>query len=316
MAVQFKVKKYTHSERAVWNGFLVNCKNTHFMFYRDFMEYHADRFNDFSLIITDEKDNVVTLMPGNASDQVFYSHQGLTFGGFLMDKNLHATELIEIFDELKAFLKKSNFNKIIYKPIPVIYHQYPAQEDLYALFRNDAQLHRRDISSSILIEDRYQYSKGKKSGINRAKREGVTCKEVEKPSQVWHLIRGVLAEYHEVNPVHNEREIDYLKDKFPNNIKAYAAFHHEHMVSACITFETTNVVHTQYLACSRIGRDIRALDMLIDHVICESSKYAKVFDFGISNENNGKYLNSGLIHQKESFGARAIVYDLYSVDLS
>ena len=310
------MKKYTDSERSLWNGFLPRCKNAHFMFHRDFMEYHSDRFNDFSLIITDEKDNVVTLIPGNAKDQVFYSHQGLTFGGFLMDENIHASELIDIFDEFKGFLKKSNFNKIIYKPIPVIYHQYPAQEDLYALFRNDAQLHRRDISSSILIEDRYKYSKSKKSGIKRAKREGVVCKEVEKPSLVWHLVREVLAEHHEVKPVHNEIEIDYLKDKFPNNIKAYAAFHNDAIVSACVTFETTDVVHTQYLASNRIGRDTRALDMLIDFVICESAAYAKVFDFGISNENNGKYLNSGLIHQKESFGARAIVYDLYSVDLT
>ena len=310
------MKKYTDSERSLWNGFLPRCKNAHFMFHRDFMEYHSDRFNDFSLIITDEKDNVVTLIPGNAKDQVFYSHQGLTFGGFLMDENIHASELIDIFDEFKDFLKKSNFNKIIYKPIPVIYHQYPAQEDLYALFRNDAQLHRRDISSSILIEDRYKYSKSKKSGIKRAKREGVVCKEVEKPSLVWHLVREVLAEHHEVKPVHNEIEIDYLKDKFPNNIKAYAAFHNDAIVSACVTFETTDVVHTQYLASNRIGRDTRALDMLIDFVICESAAYAKVFDFGISNENNGKYLNSGLIHQKESFGARAIVYDLYSVDLT
>ena len=118
--MSFKVKKYTDSERSLWNGFLPRCKNAHFMFHRDFMEYHSDRFNDFSLIITDEKDNVVTLIPGNAKDQVFYSHQGLTFGGFLMDENIHASELIDIFDEFKDFLKKSNFNKIIYKPIPVI----------------------------------------------------------------------------------------------------------------------------------------------------------------------------------------------------
>lgn len=314
--MQFKVKKYTPSERSLWNGFLVSCKNTHFMFHRDFMEYHSDRFNDFSLIITDEKDNIITLIPGNVSDQIFYSHQGLTFGGLLMDKNIHAAEVIEIFDELKRFLKNSNFNKIIYKPIPVIYHLYPAQEDLYALFRNNAQLYRRDISSSILIEDRYTYSKAKKWGINKAKREGVKCKELQQPSMVWPLIREVLTEHHEVNPVHNEFEIDYLKARFPNNIKVYAAFHHDEIVSACVTFETASVVHTQYLASNRLGRDIRALDMLIDYVICESSAYAKVFDFGISNENNGQYLNSGLIHQKESFGARAIVYDLYSVDLN
>lgn len=285
------------------------------MFHRDFMEYHADRFEDFSLIIMNENNKVMTLLPGNISNNIFYSHQGLTFGGFLMDKNIHAAQVIEIFDEVKKFLKNNNIEKIIYKPVPVIYHQYPAQEDLYALFRNDAQLSRRDISSSIIMENAYNYSKSKQWSINKAKKEGVICKQIEQPSQVWGVIRTVLEENHQTRPVHNEVEIDYLKAKFPNNIKAYAAFYQNEIVSACVTFENINVVHTQYLACNRLGREMRALDMLIDYVIAVSSEYASVFDFGISNEDNGRYLNNGLIRQKESFGARAIVYDLYSVDL-
>lgn len=285
------------------------------MFHRDFMEYHADRFEDFSLIIMNENKKVMTLLPGNVSNNIFYSHQGLTFGGFLMDKNIHAAEVIEIFDEVKKFLKTNHIEKIIYKPIPMIYHQYPAQEDLYALFRNDAQLSRRDISSSIIIENAYNYSKSKQWSINKARKEGVVCKQVEQPSQLWGVIRAVLEENHKTCPVHSETEIDYLKEKFPNNIKAYAAFYQNEIVSACVTFENTNVVHTQYLACSRLGRETRALDLLIDYVIGASSEYAAVFDFGISNEDDGRYLNNGLISQKESFGARAIVYDLYSVDL-
>lgn len=313
--MSFIVSRYSSSEKSLWNNFILNCKNSHFMFHRDFMEYHADRFEDFSLIIMNENRKIITLLPGNVSEKVFYSHQGLTFGGFLMDKNIHAADVIEIFDEVKKFLKINDIEKIIYKPIPVIYHQYPAQEDLYALFRNDAQLSRRDISSSIVMENAYNYSKSKQWSINKAKKEGVVCRQVEQPSQLWGVIRTVLQENHSTSPVHSELEIDYLKAKFPNNIKAYAAFYQDQIVSACVTFENTNVVHTQYLACNRLGRETRALDLLIDYVIGESSEYAAVFDFGISNENNGRYLNNGLISQKESFGARAIVYDLYSVDL-
>lgn len=313
--MSFIVSRYSSSEKNLWNGFVLNCKNSHFMFHRDFMEYHADRFEDFSLIIMNENKKVMTLLPGNVSNNVFYSHQGLTFGGFLMDKNIHAAEVIEIFDEVKKFLKTNNIEKIIYKPIPMIYHQYPAQEDLYALFRNDAQLSRRDISSSIIIENAYNYSKSKQWSINKARKEGVICQQVEQPSRLWGVIRTVLEENHQTCPVHSESEIDYLKEKFPNNIKAYAALYQNEIVSACVTFENTHVVHTQYLACSRLGREIRALDLLIDYVIGASSEYAAVFDFGISNEDNGRYLNNGLISQKESFGARAIVYDLYSVDL-
>ena len=119
------------------------------MFNRDFMEYHADRFEDFSLIFKNEKGKIVALLPGNIKDNIFYSHQGLTFGGFLINRDIHAADMLELFNLLKIYLKQKNIDKIIYKCIPVIYHNYPAQEDLYALFRNDAKLYRRDISVSI-----------------------------------------------------------------------------------------------------------------------------------------------------------------------
>lgn len=313
--MNFRIKKYSESDRNIWNDFLLTCKNYHFMFNRDFIEYHSDRFKDHSLIILDEKDKIVALLPGNLTDRTFYTHQGLTFGGFLINKNIHASDLLEIFEILKLYLKEEGIEKIIYKCIPTIYHQYPAQEDLYVLFINNAKLYRRDISSSINIEDGFKYSKGRKWGINKAKKEGVICKLLDHPSEVWSLIREVLSEHYNTTPVHTETEIDYLKQKFPNNIKVYAAFLNEIIISAAITFETDQVVHTQYLACGKTGRDICALDLLIDFIISESKKYAKIFDFGISNENNGRYLNNGLISQKESFGARAIVHDFYSVDI-
>ncbi len=313
--MNFRIKKYSESDRNIWNDFLLTCKNYHFMFNRDFIEYHSDRFKDHSLIILDEKDKIVALLPGNLTDRTFYTHQGLTFGGFLINKNIHASDLLEIFKILKLYLKEEGIEKIIYKCIPTIYHQYPAQEDLYVLFINNAKLYRRDISSSINIEDGFKYSKGRKWGINKAKKEGVICKLLDHPSEVWSLIREVLSEHYNTTPVHTETEIDYLKQKFPNNIKVYAAFLNEVIISAAITFETDQVVHTQYLACGKTGRDICALDLLIDFIISESKKYAKIFDFGISNENNGRYLNNGLISQKESFGARAIVHDFYSVDI-
>lgn len=313
--MSFVFKKYENEDKEVWNKFLLTCKNSHFMFNRDFMDYHADRFEDYSLIIRNKKNKIIALLPGNISNETFYTHQGLTFGGLLIDKSIHAVDILEIFNILKDLMRSIGIKEIIYKCMPMIYHSYPAQEDLYALFRNDAKLYRRDVSSTVFIEDGFKYSKGRKWGINKAKKENVICKKVEKPSEVWPLIRNVLAINHDAKPVHSEIEIDNLKLNFPNNIKVYAAFLDENMLSACVTFENNDVVHTQYLACSNIGREICALDMLIDYVISESSKYARYFDFGISNEDNGRFLNNGLISQKESFGARAIVHDFYSVDI-
>lgn len=313
--ISFQIKKYEDSDKHGWNEFLLTCKNYHFIFNRDFMEYHSDRFEDFSLIFKNDRGKIMALLPGNIKDNIFYSHQGLTFGGFLINRGLHAIDMIELFNQLKIFLKERNIKKIIYKCIPVIYHNYPAQEDLYALFINHAHLYRRDISTSIYLEEEYSYSASKRRSIEKLKKNGVSCEEVDQPSIVWGVLREVLLQHHNQQPVHNEIEIDLLKSRFPNNIKAYKCCIDGHIVAAAVTFETDRVVHTQYLASNDKGREEKVLDYLIDFLINNSKKFAKIFDFGTSNENEGKFLNKGLIYQKERFGARAIVHDYYSIDL-
>lgn len=313
--MNYNVIKYGSELENDWDSFLKTCKNYHFMFERRYMEYHSDRFLDFSILIYDEKNKVVALLPANLNDGVLYSHQGLTFGGLLIDKNMRINELLEIFDFIKIFLKEHNILKVVYKCIPHIYHKFPAQEDLYVLFRNQAKLYRRDISSAIEIGKDYKYSKGRKWGINKAKKQNIMCMEINKPSEIWSLIREVLNQNHEANPVHNETEIDYLKTCFPNNIKCYAALLNEKIVAGVVTYETEEVIHTQYLATNDIGRETCALDLLVDTIIQTNKEKFRFFDFGISNENDGWVLNSGLVNQKESFGGRAIAHDFYTVDL-
>lgn len=313
--MSYNIKLYEEEDKSHWDNFLKNCKNYHFMFHRDYMEYHSHKFKDFSLIISNNKGNIVALLPGNIDNSLFYSHQGLTFGGFLVDKNMRAGDFLNIFEEIKSFLKENNINQIIYKCIPNIYHSFPAQEDLYVLFRNRAELYRRDLSTSILLSESYKYSNIRKRGIKKAKKENIICKEIENISEVWFLIRAVLATQHDTEPVHSEKEIDYLKSLFPKNIKAYAALKDKKIIATTILFINKDVVHTQYLATDDIGREFSALDFLLDYVIEESKKYAKIFDFGISNEDNGRVLNLGLINQKEGFGARGIVHDFYKIDL-
>ena len=59
-----------------------------------------------------------------------------------------------------------------------------------------------------------------------------------------------------------------------------------------------------------------ALDFLIETCIEESQQDGyQYFSFGISTEENGRVLNSGLVAQKENFGARGMVLDFYEIQL-
>ena len=102
----------------------------------------------------------------------------------------------------------------------------------------------------------------------------------------------------------------------PDIIKLYAAFDEkEKMYAGVVIFDTPQTVHAQYIANSEEGREIGALDLVMDYLINTYATGKKYFDFGISTEDDGRYLNCGLISQKEGFGGRAIIYDFYELNV-
>ena len=71
-----------------------------------------------------------------------------------------------------------------------------------------------------------------------------------------------------------------------------------------------------YMGSGDKGRKIGALDFLIGTLMEKYSTTKRYFDFGISNENEGRFLNEGLCAQKEDFGGRTVAYDQYKLDLT
>ena len=74
----------------------------------------------------------------------------------------------------------------------------------------------------------------------------------------------------------------------------------------------------QYIAASDAGCALGALDWLFAQLLSQAAvlfPHVRYFDFGTCNEQDGRYLNEGLIFQKEGFGARAICYDTYCMGL-
>jgi hypothetical protein len=311
------VVQYDDSKKAVWDGFVKIAKNGHFLFYRDYMEYHSGRFLDHSLIFFDEKNRVLALLPANISEGVLFSHQGLTFGGLIMSKKASSVQILEVFRALTEYAASTGFlNAIVYKRIPDFYALYPAQEDLYALFRINAELIRRDLSSVVELGAGYSYSKGRKWSVNKAKKvTSLSVHETEDFSKFWDLLSEVLDRQHQAKPTHSIDEIHLLKSRFPKNIRCYTAINDGEVLAGAVIYETHNVAHAQYLANSDKGRDLGALDLVIDRLLKDVYQKKTFFDFGISTTDNGHFLNSGLLAQKEGFGARAWVHDFYEIRL-
>lgn len=306
-----KIIKYENKYKEEWNQFINISKNGTFLLNRDYMEYHSDRFPDHSYIFLDEKDKISALIPGTIKDEIFYTHRGLTYGGLILDKNSKMIDVLEYFELLNNELKKSGIKKVIYKNIPYIYHSYPSQEDEYALFKQKAEIFSLGIASTIELDKEFKFNKSRKSSISKAKRYGLEIKKDENFKEFWKLLEENLQNTHEARPVHNLDEILYLKRKFPENIKLYVALENKDVVGGIVVYEMKEICHIQYISANERGKEISALDFLFEYLIKIEFKDKKYFDFGTSTEDNGNFLNEGLIFQKEGFGARGIVYKQY-----
>ncbi|MDR3024448.1 GNAT family N-acetyltransferase [Chryseobacterium sp.] len=310
--MEFEIIKYNNSYKEIWNSFISASKNGLFFFDRDFMEYHSDRFKDHSILIL-KNNKIVAVLPANESERQIISHGGLTFGSLILSHAVKASEVLEIFSQIKKYYCDLSFNEIIYKAVPSIFHKYPSEEDLYALFRNDANLFRRDISSVIDLSNPIRFSETKRQLVRKCEENKIIVTERTNFEEYWILLTSVLQKF-DTKPVHTIEEITLLKTKFPENIKLYEAQKDGSILAGIVIFDFGNVIHTQYMAASPEGRKIGALDF-INHSLLDKFKDRKYYSFGISTENQGTYLNEGLIQQKENMGARGIALDFYSIKL-
>jgi hypothetical protein len=309
-----QVVPYQPEHKQLWDQFISQSKNGTFLFYRDYMDYHADRFPDSSLMFLDEDETLIAVMPATRKGQTLSSHAGLTFGGVVSNARMKTALMLEVFESMKAHLLTIGVSSVLYKTIPHVYHRLPAEEDLYALYRNNARLVRRDVSSAIDMNDRLPFSKGRRYEIKQALKYGVQVRQTKDYETFMAIEANVLESKYNSRPVHSASELKLLANRFPEHIKLFAAYREKEMLAGVVIYESTNVVHAQYIGATDEGKKTGASDLVLNHLINDYCK-RRYFDFGVSTEDDGRYLNAGLIENKQSFGARAIVHDFYQLDI-
>jgi hypothetical protein len=306
------IMRYTASYREAWNAMNTQAKNGHFLFDRNFMEYHADRFQDSSYMFL-EGLKPIGLLPANRAGDVLYSHQGLTFGGLVLDHRATSVRVLAMWDALLADLRRQGIQTLVYKPVPLIYHRSPAQEDLYALFRHGARLVGRDVTTTIDYGAPGERSKRRQRGAKKAAKAEIAYVESYDWFGFWRVLSDTLGLKHGVAPTHTADEISSLAKRFPASIRLYIAHAQCRILAGVVVFETAMVAHAQYIAASAAGRDVSALDGLFDFLIEHYRNSHRFFDFGISNQHDGHVLNEGLVSHKEEFGGSTVVHDVYEL---
>jgi hypothetical protein len=314
--MNYRIEKYQKSHYSRWNELIAHSKNGTFLFHRDFMEYHSDRFKDLSLLLF-EDEKAVAAFPAHIEGGEAFSHWGLTYGGLVYDEKAKLTGVIHMLRAILKYLQEQGIQKLHVKMVPSIYHKCPAEELNYALFTANAKLTRRDSLCVIDLEKNIRFTKTRRESVRRGEKNGLIIKEEADFELFWNrILIPNLANKHQVKPVHTIEEITMLHSRFPENIRHFNVYYNNEIVAGTTVFISDNVAHPQYVSGQKNKNELGSLDYLYSHLITNVFADKKYFDFGISNEQEGRKLNEGLVFWKETFGARTIVQDFYELDTS
>ena len=311
---KYDIKLYSETDFDNWNNFVATTVNGTFLHNRNFMDYHSDRFQDYSLIIA-TNDNIVALLPANIVENQVFSHQGLTYGGLLHTEKLKLGDVLAIFQMILQLLNYNKIDKFTLKTIPAIYHKKPADEINYALFLTNAKIIRSDCLSVIDLKKPFFISKTRRESIRRGQKNNLEIREDYNFEGFWNeILIPNLESKHHAKPVHSLDEIIKLQMLFPENIRHFNVYFNDKIVAGSTIFITDTVAHPQYISGQENKNQLGSLDFLYDFLINECFKNNAFFDFGPSHENNGKQINQGILFWKESFGASTISQSHYEIE--
>lgn len=309
----FEIVRYTADKAGEWNRFVAQSKNGTFLFDRNYMDYHADRFHDHSLMFYAEG-KLYALLPANDDGKgTLFSHQGLTYGGLVMSVRCKTAKVCQLLKELNDYLSSQGFSRVVYKHIPWIYGSLPCEEDLYAMSNIcHASIASRDVASVIFANKTLPFSSSRKYCVNKGRKQGLQVGESNDWAGYWQILEENLWTHHHAHPVHSLSEMQLLKSRFPDNIRLFTVRKDQQLLGGTVLYTTPLVAKTQYMSANDEGKSLGALDVLFDNILTSfPTKGYAYFDFGTSNLKENDDLNESLIFQKEGFGGRAVCYDTY-----
>lgn len=314
MVKQYQIRLYQNEDFALWNDFISRAKNATFLFHRNFMEYHKDRFEDHSLMIFNGE-QLIAVLPANKLDNVLHSHQGLTYGGLVLSNKAKLSDVILVFKEVLQFLTENGIEKLNVKMIPDFYCDDFSEELEYCMFILKAQLIRRDALSVLQLSKPIKPKKTRMEAIRRGLNKGLVIKEEPNFELFWNqILIPNLDKKHQSKPVHTFEEMELLQQNFPNNIRQFNVYYNDEIVAGTTLFLTDRVAHPQYISGNERKNELGSLDYLYHYLMTEICSDKLYFDFGPSHEDNGRKINEGILFWKESFGAKTTTQHFYAIE--
>lgn len=330
-----RIIKYTDEFEEKWDVFVLNSAiNGNWLQSRRFLNYHPPgRFKDASFMIIGDKEEIIAVCPAceyyEDGRKIICSHRGSTYGGIIIEKKYYAAiKLIEILKMIKDYARNEGFTEIKIKmPVEVQagngqytddLFQYAFQYSRFSEYKElnlliDRRIYDEDILSNI--------SNGKRGHIRNCIKNGLRAEIINDDVEIekfYDILTENLSKYN-AKPVHTLEELIEFKNKrLKKECMFIGVYENEEMIAGgmLFLFEKAKCIHTQYLSAKQSLNKLSPASFLYYSVIEQFIKMKYDYlTWGICTEDMGRYLNEGLVQNKEAYGSSYCVNRTYIIEI-
>lgn len=280
------------------------------------MEYHKDRFDDQSLLVYKDT-GLVAIFPANSKNQIMYSHQGLTYGGFIFENDADTTLIKEVYSLVIDYLKSNHIKTLVIKPLPVMYN-VTGIANIWEHQKNCISI-KQHIVLALDYKSNYKIHKTKLKRFRKLENSNFKIKSGKQEFEpFWNTVLiQRLKDKHEASPVHSLNEIQQLKSVFENEIQQYNIYLGSEILAGITIFDKGLVVKSQYAMATAQGERLYALDMLFVHLIYKFRDDKRhYFSMGTVNNHSSIGFSKGMMKQKQELGCTTYLQDIYKLTLN
>lgn len=300
--MSLNIIKYSPHNAAEWDHFITISINGTFLLYRNFMDYHKDRFNDHSLMVY-ENESLLCCIPAHRVKQGFYSHRGLSYGGIIISQD-GKNKIEQVIDVVMRYLKSHAFAKAEFQQPPVSYHHVNREIELL-LQQQDFKANRLLHNQLVRLDMEIKVSSKKTRGYRNGNYKGLKIVRNDSFKNFWQdILVPQLHTRYGSKPVHTLEEIELLASRFPENIVQHNLYLKDKLLAGITFFKNVKLVKAQYTASSPQGLQCDATTFLYIEAMKEfTSAGFLIFDYGPVNKKDGT-INKGLKRFKKELGCR------------
>jgi hypothetical protein len=298
------------AHRELWNRFIEESNNGTIFHRLDFLDYHEKgRFN-FHHLLFFKGDELVAVLPGAVSGDMFKSPAGASFGGFVTAKYLGIADADQIVKACIRYFASIKVKEIYLTPPMQIYNETFNEAVEYAMHYNHFVIISSLYSSVIdfsRIHGKEDLSRNTRHKINKAVNKGVQIEQKNDFDAFYPILLENKRKFG-VAPTHSLQELKKIDRLLPGMMTLFMAYHEGKPVAGELLFEANNrCVLNFYTMHLYEYHSFFPVNLLIEHSIrwCNERGF-RYLDYGVSADtfsSDPMEPSWSLIIFKESMGA-------------